>query len=297
MDRVLQQRKATERDLRRALADDALVLHYQPQRDLRTGALTGAEALARWTHPERGPVSPGEFIAVAEQSGLIAQLGAWALRSACQEAASWPPGLTVAVNLSPVQLRASDMVDQVRAALEQSGLEPARLELEITEGVMLRDTSAVLMTLHALRDLGVRVALDDFGTGYSSLSYLRRMPIDKIKIDQSFVRALGQEPSALALVRSIISIAQGLGIKSVAEGIETQVQALQLLADGCQEAQGWFFGRPMPSQAFRALCEAGQPQTWLPPTSAGATPASRPAGPAAEPANKTASMVSSEPVM
>jgi EAL domain-containing protein (putative c-di-GMP-specific phosphodiesterase class I) len=297
MDRVLQQRKATERDLRRALAENALVLHYQPQRDLRTGALTGAEALARWTHPERGPVSPAEFIAVAEQSGLIAQLGAWALRSACQEAALWPAGLSVAVNLSPVQLRASDMVDQVRAALAQSGLEPGRLELEITEGVMLRDTTTVLATLRGFRDLGVRVALDDFGTGYSSLSYLRRMPIDKIKIDQSFVRALGQEPSALALVRSILSIAQGLGIRSIAEGVETQDQALKLLADGCQEAQGWFFGRPVAAQAFRALCQSHAIQDWAPPDPARARPALRYAGLAAEPASKPPSMVNSEPVM
>ena len=253
MDRVLQHRTALERDLRRAVANEALVVHYQPQCRLSTGDIVGAEALLRWTHPERGPISPADFIPIAEQTGLISTLGEWVLRTACRTAASWPRPLRVAVNISPLQFRTGDLVQQVRAVLAETGLPARRLELEITEGVMLHDTEATLATLHELKAIGVRLAMDDFGTGYSSLSYLRRMPIDKIKIDQSFVRALGTEPAAEALVRSIIGIGRGLGIEANAEGVETEDQAKLLRREGCHEVQGWHFGRPQPAEAFAAL--------------------------------------------
>ena len=258
MDRVLQTRSSVERDLRLAIHDGSLDIHFQPQCRLLTGEIVGAEALLRWTHPQRGPVSPAEFIPIAEQTGQIGLLGEWVLRTACRTAASWPVELRVAVNISPVQFRLGDLVDQVRSALAESGLAPGRLELEITEGVMLHDTEGVLATLQAFKALGVRLAMDDFGTGYSSLSYLRRMPIDKIKIDQSFVRALGVEPAAEALVRSIIGIGRGLGIEANAEGVETEEQAKLLRHEGCYEAQGWHFGRPQPAALFAALLVGAQ---------------------------------------
>ena len=252
MDRALQQRSALERDLRRAIGEAALDVHFQPQCRLATGAMVGAEALLRWTHPERGPISPAEFIPIAEETGLIGPLGEWVLNTACRVAASWPQKLRVAVNISPAQFRTGDLVGQVRAALAASTLDPGRLELEITEGVMLYDTEATLGILAALKGLGVRLAMDDFGTGYSSLSYLRRMPIDKIKIDQSFIRELGREPAATALVRSIIGIGRGLGIEANAEGVETEEQALLLGQEGCHEVQGWYYGRPCPAAVFAA---------------------------------------------
>ncbi len=257
LDTALRVRAELERDLREAVAEERLHLHYQPQYTLATGTLLGAEALLRWHDPARGQVSPAEFIPIAEECGLITVLGAWVLRQACRAAASWPQPLGVAVNLSPVQFRTTDLVGLVGGVLAESGLDPARLELEITEGVMLGDSPDTLATLAGLKAMGVRIAMDDFGTGYSSLSYLRRMPIDKLKIDQSFTRALGIDPAARKLVRSIIGIARDLGIASLAEGVETEAHAEMLREEGCVEVQGYLFGRPMPEAAFAAL--AGQP--------------------------------------
>jgi diguanylate cyclase (GGDEF)-like protein/PAS domain S-box-containing protein len=252
MDRVLRSRSTMERDLKSAIGEAALQVHFQPQVRLQTGRMVGAEALLRWTHPERGSIPPAEFIPLAEETGLIGPLGDWVLNAACQAAAKWSEKLRVAVNISPAQFLTGSLVSQVGAALALSGLDAARLELEITEGVMLRDSEATLDSLHALKALGVRLAMDDFGTGYSSLGYLRRMPIDKIKIDQSFIRALGREPASIALVRSIIGIGRGLGIDANAEGVETEEQALLLRQEGCHEVQGWFYGRPRPADVFAA---------------------------------------------
>ncbi len=253
LDAALRQRSELEHDLRQAVAAQVLSLHYQPQYCLADGALLGAEALLRWRDPVRGHVSPAEFIPIAEECGLITVLGAWVLRAACREAAGWAVPLSVAVNLSPVQFSTTDLVGLVGGVLAETGLAPARLELEITEGVLLGDAPHTLATLAGLKALGVRIAMDDFGTGYSSLSYLRRMPIDKLKIDQSFTRALGTDPAARSLVRSIIGIARDLGIASLAEGVETEVHAQMLREEGCVEVQGYLFGRPMAAEAFTAL--------------------------------------------
>jgi len=243
-------RAELEADLRRAVAESQLHLHFQPQVDLATGRVVGAEALLRWTHPVRGPVSPGEFIAIAEESGLINMLGRWVLTTACNEARAWPKGARVAVNVSPTQFHAGDLVETVRTVLAQSGLPADRLELEITEGVFMRDSDLTRTTLMELKAMGVRISLDDFGTGYSSLSYLRRMPLDKIKVDRSFVAALGHDPAAHALVRSIIGLANVLGLETNAEGVETKAQAQLLREEGCQEVQGFYFGYPVDGASF-----------------------------------------------
>jgi diguanylate cyclase (GGDEF)-like protein/PAS domain S-box-containing protein len=250
MDHLRRQRAELEIDLRRAVADERLLLHYQPQYHLPTGRLVGAEALVRWTDAVRGPVSPSEFIPIAEESGLINVIGEWVLATACREAASWPQQVRVAVNVSPAQFHAGDLIGNVRRVLDESGLAPHRLELEITEGVFMRDSDMTRTALIGLKALGVRITLDDFGTGYSSLSYLRRMPFDKIKVDRSFVAALGHDPAANALVRSIIGLARGLGLETNAEGVETKGQAQMLRDEGCQEVQGYYFGRPMSAADF-----------------------------------------------
>jgi diguanylate cyclase (GGDEF)-like protein/PAS domain S-box-containing protein len=253
MDAHLRARRALEHDLRRAIAERRLELHYQPQVDLTDGRVVGAEALLRWRHPERGHVPPAEFVPLAEETGLIVPLGDWVLKTACAAAAAWRAPLQVAVNLSPVQFRQPDLAGAVERILRGSGLEPSRLELEVTEGVLLQETEATLATLRHLKALGVRIALDDFGTGYSSLSYLRRFPFDKIKIDRSFVRGLGQESGAAAIVRAVVALSRSLGMRSNAEGVETDGQAELLLAEGCGEVQGFRYGRPMPGDAFAAL--------------------------------------------
>jgi diguanylate cyclase (GGDEF)-like protein len=250
LDEVQRARAALEQDLRRAVNEQRLFLHFQPQYRLASGVLLGAEALLRWTDSERGVVSPGDFIPIAEESGLIHLIGAFVLRTACQQATSWPHELRVAVNVSPAQFHAGDLIGTVGRILSETGLAPERLELEITEGVLLRDTEATRATLLGLKALGVRITLDDFGTGYSSLSYLRRMPFDKIKIDRSFVANLGQDDAATALVRSIIALANGLGLETNAEGVETTFQAKLLRDEGCHEVQGFYFGRPMSANAF-----------------------------------------------
>jgi diguanylate cyclase (GGDEF)-like protein/PAS domain S-box-containing protein len=256
MDARAQSRRKIEIDLRDAIQNDVLRPHYQPLVDLATGRITGFEALVRWPHPERGMVSPAEFIPVAEETGLINALGALMLRRACTDAALWPDDVRVAVNLSPLQFRVGNLLSLVMDALRQSGLPAKRLELEITETLLLEKSSQVLATLHALRALGVRISMDDFGTGYSSLSYLRSFPFDKIKIDQSFVRDLGSNRDAQAIVRSIISLGIGLGVTITAEGVETEAELSCLRAEGCHEGQGFLFSRARPNAEIVALLKA-----------------------------------------
>jgi predicted signal transduction protein with EAL and GGDEF domain len=247
MDAQMQARRLLELDLRQALAARQLALFYQPLIDLHHNRSAGFEALLRWHHPTRGIVPPSDFIPLAEEIGLIKEIGAWVLHQACMDAASWPDGLKVAVNLSPVQFRTHDLVETVTRALADSSLPPDRLELEITETVMLRDTEATLAMLHRLRGLGIHIAMDDFGTGYSSLSYLRRFPFDRIKIDQSFVRGLGKRDDCSAIVRAIASLGQELRMATTAEGVETQDQLSALGPVGCSEAQGYLFSPAVPA--------------------------------------------------
>jgi diguanylate cyclase (GGDEF)-like protein len=247
MDAQMQLRRLLELDLRQALHAGQFELFFQPVVDLSAGAVTGLEALLRWRHPERGLVSPGDFIPLAEETGLIVPIGEWVLHQACATAMSWPGDQCVAVNLSPAQFKSRCLVPSVAHALSESQLPPDRLELEITETVMLQDTDATLVTLHQLRALGVAIALDDFGTGYSSLSYLRRFPFDRIKIDQSFVRELSSKQDCGAIVRAVTGLSRDLGMATTAEGVETQEQLAQLREAGCTEVQGYLFSRPVPS--------------------------------------------------
>ncbi len=255
MNDMRRERAELENDLRHAVAHAQLQVQFQPQVDLSTGRVVGAEALLRWTHPARGPVPPGEFIAIAEESGLITTLGRWVLAVACEQACAWPHDTRVAVNVSPAQFHAGDLVETVRTVLAETGLAAERLELEITEGVFMLDSDLTRTTLMELKAMGVRISLDDFGTGYSSLSYLRRMPLDKIKVDRSFVSALGHDPAAHALVRSIIGLAKVLGLETNAEGVETKAQAQMLRDEGCQEVQGFYFGYPVGADMFLAAYE------------------------------------------
>jgi diguanylate cyclase (GGDEF)-like protein len=245
LDRELQARRELVRELRQAVQDEDLHLHYQAQFARDGSTLTGYEALLRWTHPLRGEVPPAEFIPLAEDNGLIDGLGAWVLRRACIEAAHWPAALTVSINLSPAQFRGEQLVAQVTRALAQSGLDPKRLELEITESLLMHNTDHVVRTLRALSGLGVRIAMDDFGTGYSSLAYLWRFPFDKLKIDKVFTQALADDPKVNLIVRSIISLAHSLEIRVNAEGVETAGQLRMLQKHGCDEFQGFLLGRPV----------------------------------------------------
>ena len=265
MDARAQSRRKIELDLRDAIQNDVLRPHYQPLIDLATGRITGFEALVRWPHSERGMVSPAEFIPVAEETGLINPLGGLMLRRACMDAALWPDEVRVAVNLSPLQFRGGNLLSVVMDALKQSGLPAKRLELEITETLLLEKSSQVLATLHALRALGVRISMDDFGTGYSSLSYLRSFPFDKIKIDQSFVRDLGSNRDAQAIVRSIISLGMGLGVTITAEGVETEAELSCLRAEGCHEGQGFLFSRARPNAEIISLLKAQRGTDFVPP--------------------------------
>jgi diguanylate cyclase (GGDEF)-like protein/PAS domain S-box-containing protein len=269
MDARAQSRRKTEIDLRDAIQNDVLRPYYQPVVDLSTGSITGFEALVRWPHPERGMISPAEFIPVAEETGLINALGGLMLRRACMDAALWPDQVRVAVNLSPLQFRVGNLLSVVMDALRQSGLPAKRLELEITETLLLEKSSQVLATLHALRALGVRISMDDFGTGYSSLSYLRSFPFDKIKIDQSFVRDLGANRDAQAIVRSIISLGIGLGVTITAEGVETEAELSCLRAEGCHEGQGFLFSRARPNAEIIGLLQAQCGATAVAPADSG----------------------------
>jgi len=253
MDARIQARRALEVDLRRALQAGEFSLHYQPQINLATNELTVMEALLRWTHAERGPVPPSEFIPLAEEMGLIVPLGEWVLREACLEAARWPDPIKVAVNLSPVQFRSRGLVTTVTHALAAARLPPHRLELEITEAVLLQDDEAIVTMLHRLRALGVRIAMDDFGTGYSSLSYLRSFPFDKIKIDRSFIKDIDRNRDSAVIIKAIASLGQSLGIETTAEGIETEEQLDIVRRAGCTEMQGYLMSKPVPAHALGDL--------------------------------------------
>ena len=245
MDKQLRERRALQQELRNALARNELDLHYQPQARIG-GEITGFEALVRWHHPRFGLVAPSIFVPLAEESGIIVALGEWVLRNACAEAASWPKPLRVAVNLSPVQFRHGDLPKLVHEVLLETGLAPSRLELEITEGVLIGDFSGAVATLRRLKNLGVRIAMDDFGTGYSSLSYLQSFPFDKIKIDQAFVANLTHSQQAVTIIRAVIALGRGLDLPVVAEGVETEEQLKFLAAEQCTEVQGYYIGRPKP---------------------------------------------------
>lgn len=253
MDAQMQQRRLLELDLRQASETGQFDVFYQPLVDLRVGAVTGVEALLRWRHPVRGVVSPANFIPLAEEIGLIVPIGEWVLREACRMVASWQGAMRVAVNLSPVQFQSRALVTTVARALHDAGMPADRLELEITETVMLQDTEATLATLGQLRDLGVRIAMDDFGTGYSSLSYLRRFPFDRIKIDQSFVRDINSKRDCGAIIRAVTGLSRELGIATTAEGVETQAQLDALVSAGCTEFQGYLFSPPLTSGAVAGV--------------------------------------------
>ena len=255
MDARLQARRALELDLRAAFEAEAFDLHYQPIYDLAEERISGFEALLRWTHPTRGRVSPAEFVPLAEEIGLIVPLGEWVLRRACREASGWPDGLKVAVNVSAAQFTSIALIGTVQAALAESGLSARRLELEITESVLLVNGSATVAILHGLRDLGARIAMDDFGTGYSSLSYLRSFPFDKMKVDQSFTRDLTVEQGSGFIVRAVVSLASSLGMTTTAEGVETPEQLAWLREEGCDEVQGYLFSPPVPASELPALLE------------------------------------------
>ncbi len=260
MQLTIVRRRALEADMRQAVKDNAFELHYQPLVELQTGDITGFEALLRWHHPDRGTVAPNEFIPVAEETGLIVPLGVWVLKQACQDAITWPQRFKVAVNLSPVQFRAGGLHSAVTAALESSGLDSTRLELEITESALLDKSDATMTTLHRLRKLGTTITIDDFGTGYSSLNYLRSFPFDKIKIDRSFISDLGAKLQNIEIIRAILTLGKGLCMRVLAEGIETQEQLALLIALGCSEGQGYYFGKAQPAgEILRRLATSPQP--------------------------------------
>jgi diguanylate cyclase (GGDEF)-like protein len=255
MDAIVQARRLLERDMRTALAQDGFRLFYQPLVNLQTKKVTVFEALMRWQHPERGMVPPSEFIPVAEEMGLIVQLGEWALRQACAEATKWPDGICVSVNLSPLQFSKGNLVSTVMNALASAGLPASRLELEITESVLLEKSERHITILNQLRDLGVRISMDDFGTGYSSIGYLRSFPFDKIKIDQSFVRDLLVDEGSLAIVRAIAGLGVSFGMITTAEGVETEEQMRCLNLEGCIEVQGYLYSRPVPACEIAGVLE------------------------------------------
>ena len=244
MDAKMQARRILEVDLRKALSDDELELVYQPIVNLASEKIVGFEALLRWNHPTRGRVAPDDFIPLAEEIGLIGAIGEWVLRQACAEATTWPAHIKVAVNLSPVQFRSQTLAHSIISILGSSGLSPSRLELEVTETVLVNESDAVPATLEYLRGVGIRIAMDDFGTGYSSMSYLQRFPFDKIKIDRCFMQRTTTDKDAFAIVRAVISLGKSLGMIITAEGVETQEQFDRLVAEGCTEVQGYLISQP-----------------------------------------------------
>jgi diguanylate cyclase (GGDEF)-like protein len=250
LDRRLDDRRQLVRDLREAIGTPQLALHYQALYAADGRTINGYEALLRWRHPVRGPIAPVDFIPLAEDSGLIAPLGGWVLHTACAAAAGWPAPLTVAVNLSAAQFSEGDLVDVVRGALDASGLDAARLEVEITESLLLGHTDEVTATLRALDALGVKIAMDDFGTGYSSLSYLWRFPFHKVKIDRAFTLHLADDPKVRLIVKSIVSLARSLGLRVNAEGVENEAQLKLLQEHGCDELQGFLLAKPVPLDAL-----------------------------------------------
>ena len=253
MDARMQARRLLELDLRKAVLNKEFELFYQPIVDVATGRIKSCEALIRWHHPERGMVSPIEFIPIAEETGLIVPVGEWVLRTACAEAAHWPREIGVSVNLSPAQFKSRNLVQAVADALEESGLSHDRLELEITELVLLQESEGAFAVLHQLRKLGIKIAMDDFGTGYSSLGYLRSFPFDKIKIDQSFIRDLATKEDSVAIVRAVVGLSSSLGITTTAEGVETKDQLSRLTSEGCNEIQGFLFSPPRPAAEIEQM--------------------------------------------
>jgi diguanylate cyclase (GGDEF)-like protein/PAS domain S-box-containing protein len=252
MDERLRERRSLQHDLRRALERDELSLHYQPQARM-DGEIVGFEALVRWQHPGHGMIPPNTFIPIAEESGLIIQIGEWILREACREASTWKRPLQIAINLSPIQFQHGDLPALVHSALLETGLAARRVELEITEGVLINDFSRAVSILRRLKALGVRIAMDDFGTGYSSLAYLQSFPFDKIKIDQAFISNLEGNPQSAAIVRAVIGLGHGLDLPVIAEGVETAGQLAFLTREACNEVQGYFVGRPMPISEYAEL--------------------------------------------
>jgi EAL domain-containing protein (putative c-di-GMP-specific phosphodiesterase class I) len=251
----MQARRILELDLRQALRNEEFDLFFQPLIDMKMKRPVGCEALLRWRHPTKGLVPPDQFIALAEETGLIVPIGAWVLRRACTAAAEWPGRLKVAVNLSPVQFKKRGLVDLIATSLQESGLEPERLEIEITESVMLQDTPATLAILRQLQKMGIKIAMDDFGTGYSSLSYLRQFPFDRIKIDQSFVRGLGSSQDCAAIVYAVSALGSNLGMAITAEGVETWAQLNALENTGCSEVQGYLFSPAVSQGELIALLQ------------------------------------------
>jgi len=251
------ERQSIEEDLRRALERQEFTLHYQPKINLATGTITGAEGLLRWSHPTRGSISPSQFIPIAEDSGLILPIGAWVLREACAQSQAWVaeglPIVSMAVNVSAVEFRNQNFLDNLSATLSETGMDPRSLELEITEGVLMKNAELGASILQSLREKGVRVAIDDFGTGYSSLSYLRKFPLDALKIDQSFVRQIADSPDEATIVTAIISMGRSLHLRVIAEGVETAEDLAFLQDRECDEAQGYYFSRPIPADQFAAL--------------------------------------------
>jgi diguanylate cyclase (GGDEF)-like protein len=252
MNDALIARKERENALRKALLDNEFELVYQPQIDLASNAITGVEALLRWNHATEGQILPEDFIQLAEETSLIVPIGEWVIRQACHDARNWPE-LTVAINVSPVQFRQGNLVETVRSAVEAEGIDPTRLEIEITEGILLTNTEETIAVLTNLQKLGVKIAMDDFGTGYSSLSYLRRFPFDKIKIDRSFTKDLGSSSEADNIIDAVIKLGASMGMISNAEGVETMEQANFLRSHGCMEVQGFHFSKPVPSADISEL--------------------------------------------
>ena len=269
-------RVETEAALRRAIERGEFILHFQPQVDLRDGRIVGAEALVRWNDPARGMVAPAEFIPVAEETGLIVPVGEWVLAEACRAAAAWATegfgALRVSVNVSARQFRSADLARTIRQVLQRTGLEPAGLELELTESLIMENAAAFISTLRELRDIGIGLSIDDFGTGYSSLSYLKQFPVDKLKIDQSFVHDIPGDPDDAAIAQAVINLGHSLGLKVIAEGVETRAQLDFLRGRGCDEVQGYFLGRPVPDAVFVELLrrspflDPGSPGVGEPPT-------------------------------
>ena len=253
MDARMQARRTLEMELRKAVLKNEVEMNYQPIVDVKSGKITSCEALIRWRHPERGTIPPMEFIPVAEETGLIVPIGDWVLMQACVEAARWPEQISISVNLSPAQFKSRNLVQSVKNALAQSKLPPERLELEITELVLLQETDGAFAILHQLRKLGIRIAMDDFGTGYSSLGYLRSFPFNKIKIDQSFIRDLPTKEDSLAIVRAVVGLSSSLGITTTAEGVETSEQLTRLKNEGCDEVQGFLFSAPKTGSEIEVL--------------------------------------------
>jgi EAL domain-containing protein (putative c-di-GMP-specific phosphodiesterase class I) len=254
-------RQTIEADLRGALKRNEFVLHYQPKMNLQTGRITGAEALIRWLHPNRGLVPPLQFIPIAEESGLILPIGQWVLREACRQVQAWIaaglPATPVAVNVSSLEFRSEGFLESLRAILKETRLDPRYLELELTESVLMQHAESSVLVLNTLKSIGVRLAVDDFGVGYSSLNYLKRFPVDSLKIDQSFVNDIIADANDATIVGAVISMAKSLKLCAIAEGVETEVQLTFLQAHGCDEAQGYYFSKPLVAHEFAKLLETG----------------------------------------